>query len=124
MSKSKDLDLMGKTTLYHPISLHVIRGAAEYCGWKFGKIKQLDSSPGLSKAHYEARIELMPRNLAASSLEKMQDELQKCFMDDIRVHWLHKTRRGLYACRLSVSLGQPPDPDELIVELEAAGLPF
>jgi len=91
---------MGKTTLYHPVSLHVIRGAAEYCGFQFGKLKQLWSDPKKMTARYEATIQQVPALFADQSTMVIQNELQNCFMDDIRVHWVHHTRSGVLACHI------------------------
>jgi hypothetical protein len=97
---------MGKLRLYHPVSLHVIRGAAEYCGWKFGKITQLYSDVEKSTARYEVKIEVMPDYMEEQSMMFMQNELQQCFMDDIRVHWLHQTKAGIWMCHLAVDLSR------------------
>lgn len=32
---------MGKQTLIHPVPLSVLRGALEFCGWKFKSLKQI-----------------------------------------------------------------------------------
>jgi hypothetical protein len=91
---------MGKTTLYHPVSLHVIRGAAEYCGFQFGKLKQLWGNPEKRTARYEATIQQVPALFVNQSTMVIQNELQKCFMDDIRVHWVHHTRSGVLGCHI------------------------
>jgi|SRR6267142_4839898 len=93
---------MGKTTLYHPVSLHVIRGAAEYGGFQFGKLKQMWSSRENATARYEATIQQTPAWLTNCSSLIIQNELQTCFMDDIRVHWVHNTKSGVLACHLQV----------------------
>jgi len=106
---------MGKTTLYHPVSLHVIRGAAEYCGFQFGKLKQLWSDPEKMTARYEATIQRVPAAWVNESPMIIQNELQNCFMDDIRVHWVHYTKSGILACYISTSV---MERDELFGQSE------
>lgn len=96
---------MGKKTLYHPVSLHVIRGAAEYCGFQFGKIKQRWAVPETQQASYDLEIARMPGDLATSgTLLRIHHDLQECFMDDIEVSWVHMTQSGKWSCRLWVKL--------------------
>jgi len=85
---------MGKTTLYHPVSLHVIRGAAEYCGWKFGKIKQISNTLSDGTARYTAEIKAVPQRLTDGDLKLMYFDLRECFAKDIEVHWLRRTKSG------------------------------
>lgn len=94
---------MGATTLYHPVSLTVIRGSAEYHGFRFGRLRQLYSEPEKCQARYEVNLERVPGELAGLSLMELQNVLQDCFMDDVRVHWLHYTKMGKLACQLAVS---------------------
>ncbi len=93
---------MGKTTLYHPVPLSVIRGAAEYCGFKFQKIHQLNSFPTDRKARYNITVIGFPKGWDEQSPYNMQMALQECFMDDMRVHWLRKTRNELWMFHLQV----------------------
>jgi len=95
---------MGKTTLYHPVSLHVIRGAAEFCGFQFGKLKQLWSDQEALTARYEATIQRIPPHVDQKYTMFIQEALQNCFMDDIRVHWVHLTKSGVLACQIQVDL--------------------
>ncbi len=100
---------MGKTTLIHPIPLSVIRGAAEYCGWKFSRLVQKVCEPDLGRARYVAEIAIMPERLTAQGYQAMHDDLQSCFMDDIRIAFLHKTRRDKYLVELQIDLGNRAD---------------
>lgn len=111
---------MGKVTLYHPVSLHVIRGAAEYCGFQFGKLKQMYADPENLAARYEATIQRVPPEFLDKSNSVIQEALQQCFMDDIRVHWVHNTKSGVLACYLQVKLNKETILDEIATELEAA----
>lgn len=96
---------MGKTTLYHPISLLVIRGAALYCGWAFGKIKRLEVDNNRCTATYSAEIVKMPGDLAKNgTLLRIHHDLQECFMDDIRIRWVHMTQGGKWTCKIDVAV--------------------
>jgi len=97
---------MGKTTLWHPVSLHVIRGAAEYCGFKFEKVHQLNAFPEEGKARYNVTIVAWPKGWNMAPLDLMQSALQNCFMDDIRVHWLRRNRDDQWMAHLQVSVGR------------------
>lgn len=97
---------MGKTTLFHPVSLHVIRGAAEYCGWKFKHVHQTMAEPDRNRARYSAEIEKMPKRVFGQTPMFMQNELQNCFLDDIRVHWLHQTKSGKWLVDIQVDLSK------------------
>ncbi len=97
---------MGATTRIHPVSLYVIRGATAFCGFKFGRIRQKDITEDGIAARYETVIEKMPKGLAGKSLSEIQERLQSCFMDDIRVHWLRQTKSGLIMCDLAVDLSK------------------
>lgn len=91
---------MGKTTLFHPVSLHVIRGAAEYCGWKFGKIVQTSNNPTDGWARYTAQIEITPARVEnASPMERLND-LRDCFAADIEAHWLRQPKSDKWAVDL------------------------
>lgn len=85
---------MGRITCYHPVSLHVIRGAAEYCGFKFGKIKRTKSSITGGTATYIATIEKLPKRVKEASLLAIKQELALCFNADIRVHELRQSSNG------------------------------
>lgn len=94
---------MGKTTKFHPVSLHVIRGAAEYCGFRFEKVHQLHSFPEKQSARYNVTIVDFPKGWDQMSLDLMQSVLQDCFLDDIRVHWLRRNRLEQWMCHLQVN---------------------
>jgi len=97
---------MGKATLYHPVSLHVIRGAAEYCGFKFETITQINGYPELKVARYNITVVGFPLNWDKQPLDIMQSMLQECFMDDMRVHWLRQNKKGRWMFHLQVEIGR------------------
>jgi len=110
---------MGKKTLYHPVSLHVIRGAAEYCGFQFGKLKQMWSDPEHLSARYEVTIQQIPQRFQDKSNSIIQEALQNCFMDDIRVHWVHNTKSGVLACFLQAQLNKNSTLEEIAEDVIA-----
>jgi len=89
---------MGKVTLYHPVSLHVVRGAAEYCGFKFGKIKQTKSDPtGLSATYHVQVVKIHPACKEAN-IGFITHMLKACFPNDIKVkEVMWSTKRGISA---------------------------
>lgn len=108
---------MGATTLYHPVGLHVIRGAAQYAGFEFGKIKQLKADPEAGTALYNATIQVVPHELAFTPLWQIWARLSSSFMDDIMVSKIGYSKSGVLTCWLDVNIKQVND-----VELEAAEL--
>lgn len=95
---------MGATTLYHPISLNVIRGAADYCGWKLGKIQQRTSDFKRCEATYQVYIQKMPKGMEDTPVSVITRQFQHCFMNDIQVTHLYKTARGNWFARLHVKV--------------------
>ncbi len=102
---------MGATKHIHPISLHVIRGAAEYCGWKFGKIKQVQYYVGLDKAEYVCELSQMPRSADEWPVKIIHMQLQHCFMDDITVASVWVKPGGKFMARLFVQIDPRPAGD-------------
>jgi len=76
---------MGKRTLYHPVSLHVLRGALEYCGIKLGRLVQIEASLEEKKAYYRATIIDIPDALRSYPTWDIAKELQECFAQDVTV---------------------------------------
>jgi len=104
---------MGATSGYHPISLHVIRGAAEFCGWKFGKIQRFKSAVQEGYAEYKVYIVKSPRGSDDWPPKVFRRQLQHCFMDDIKVTQVElSTHRPPYAY-LKVQVGRTPMDEAL-----------
>lgn len=76
---------MGKKTLYHPVSVNVLRGALEFCGITPGRLRQLDSDRETGTATYEMRIEKMPASMARKSTRECAQAIQSCFASDVEV---------------------------------------
>lgn len=101
---------MGKKTLYHPVSLHVLRGAVEYCGFKFGRLQQINSDPTGLTATYRAVIEKAPKHCEGKSLEYVHFALQECFNADIKVLTVSATSHGAMTVRICSRI--PRDPEQ------------
>jgi len=108
---------MGATNGYHPISLHVIRGAAEFCGFKIGKMRRVAQLPTEGKAVYSVEIEAAPRGWTNWSPAIYLRQLQHCFMDDIQVKRVEMATNRRARAVLVVQLGSTP----MDAMLEAAG---
>lgn len=108
---------MGKTTRFHPVSLHVIRGAAEYCGFKFGKIRQTSFESEAKFAEYEAEITRMPSFLSETGWGVVRRQLQHCFAVDITVENVWRSKSGIWRGTLLVKF--PDHPDMITDPLEA-----
>lgn len=91
---------MGKTTLFHPVPLSVIRGAAEYSGWKFGRIERVSHDFEGGWARYTAQIEVMPQRVENVLPVVRLNDLRDCFAADIEAHWLRQTKSGKWVVDL------------------------
>jgi len=76
---------MGKTTLYHPVSLHVIRGSLDYGGFQLGRIRQIFASPETGEAVYAAEVVVCPKGFTAKTPQQQIKLLNSYFASDIRV---------------------------------------
>lgn len=76
---------MGKKKLYHPVSLHVIRGGFEYCGCTVGRVHQVEAMPEQEVAFYSVDILTHPPSWLKKPPSKLIEAIQSCFLDDIRV---------------------------------------
>jgi len=99
---------MGKIAHYHPVSLHVVRGAAEYCGFKFGVLKWLKSTPTGSSATYRFTLEKTPPALSNAPIGLIRSRLVECFNADIRIGTLRQTTKGAITGELTTYLFADP----------------
>ncbi len=104
---------MGKITHYHPVSLHVVRGAAEYCGFKFSKLKWLKSSPTGSSATYRFTLEKLPANLKDAPIGLIRSRLIECFNADIHVGTMRQTSKGAITGEITTLLFADPTQAEI-----------
>lgn len=51
---------MGKQTRIHPVSLNVIRGAAEFGGFKLGKLRQTSFDEQSNVGYYKTEVLVIP----------------------------------------------------------------
>ena len=86
---------MGKTTLYHPVSLLVIRGAAAFGGYRLGKLRQLAVDTQHGYAIYTTPLLHVPLDIVDLSLEQIANHFQSLFASDVEVLELsHSLRKG------------------------------
>jgi len=104
---------MGATKGYHPVPLLVIRGAAEYCGFKFGRIKKIAEFPEQQKVVYVCTIEKAPSGSDDWPPKVYRRAMQHCFMDDIRVTTVRLSTSGDTTIVLTVQLNRSPMDAEL-----------
>jgi len=102
---------MGATVRFHPVSLHVIRGGAAYCGYKLGRIRQAEISKDRNRARYITTIEGYPLDLNNPSLLDHQHTLNACFVNDIQVLRVWQTRGTKIYAEIMVQLEVPPNED-------------
>jgi hypothetical protein len=86
---------MGKKTKIHPLPLTVIRGAAEYCGFKFGAIKQTSLFDDNTQARYIADVEVIPLKLKNKTDVEILAYLADCFAISITPAWPRRNKAGL-----------------------------
>lgn len=97
---------MGKTVHMHPISLYVIRGAAQQAGWRLGRINLRHLTEDYKTAYYHIPIILVPQDLRDLSLFNLRNSLQSCFSQDIRVGALWITHGGVTMCELGATINE------------------
>jgi len=102
---------MGANLKFHPVSLHVIRGGAAYCGYKLGRIRQTEISKDRNRAKYITTIEGYPLDLDNPSLLDHQRTLNACFVNDIQVLRVWQTRGTKIYAEIMVQLEVPPSED-------------
>ncbi len=85
---------MGKTTLYHPVSLNVLRGALEYGGFTVSKFRQRNADREGMFASYEVEIKSWPSYLDQVSPELLKARLNDCFSSDMECKAVWVTRTG------------------------------
>lgn len=95
---------MGKTSLYHPVSLTALRGAAQYGGWKISRLHQLRSDVETGTAEYRATIEEGPKDYRDWPARAIRRQLGHCFMEDCEVTQVVVSDPGLVTVYLKVQL--------------------
>jgi len=103
---------MGKTVHFHPVSLTVIRAAAIYCGWRFGRINQVDVSESDRWAMYQCEITLIPEAAQPIGSKHFIDTLNACFSRDIKASSAWITKNGKTNCLLTTMLINDDQADD------------
>lgn len=106
---------MGKTTLYHPVSLHVIRGALDYGGFAVGRIRQVWANRETGMAGYVCELVKAPKGFMAQSPRNQVDQLNGLFSNDITVTHIAtcyggRPRRRATNIRIETALHPNSDP--------------
>jgi len=119
---------MGKQTRSHPVSLNVIRGAAEFGGFKLGKLRQVDFDKLENVAYYTTTIDRMPGDCGTSPTE-IKGCLNDLFSLDVLCTFVSLNSNGTRTARIMTGdfdKAPPPAPrsvEELTPE-ERADIPF
>jgi len=109
---------MGRQTRFHPVSLNILRGAAEYAGFKLGRIKQI-SPPGVSDhAKYIVPLLELPFDCQKQELLVIAARLNSAYAADVLVTNVWATYGGkIYAvletCVRGGEEGENPPESEL-----------
>lgn len=102
---------MGKKTLYHPVSLNVLRGAAEYGGFALGKFRQTKFDETTNVATYDAVITKIPTRLEQSNFKILAAHMNGLYASDVEVLQVWITRRGKLMCELQTHADLPLVPE-------------
>jgi len=105
---------MGKETKFHPISLPSIRGAFRQCGFKVGKLRQINLSVNRRRAWYTVEIAGWPNDLDPDTLpfKTLIGGLRSCFSYDIKVMSLQRNTSGQWWAQLDCNLDATMPIDE------------
>lgn len=119
---------MGKQTLYHPVSLAIIRGAAEYGGFKLGKMRQTWFDKDRGEASYTTTLESIPQDCQDAPLHAIRKALSGLFASDVDVISVHQSRTGRIFAQVFCHTHVKPNQDERryedLSDEEKAELPF
>ena|SRR5256885_1141326 len=99
---------MGKTTLYHPISLTVLRGSMIHNGFIPGRLVQIIANHEKNLAIYKLELKQLPADLYEVSPARVAACLQESFMDDVKVIGVWYTRNENYIAEIRVQLPTNP----------------
>jgi hypothetical protein len=112
--------IVGKTTLYHPISLMTIRGAADQCGFRFGRLTQQGLDPKEGSARYRAEVTAAPKGWFEKTQARQMAMVNACFNLDIWCVWAGLGTDGKYYVNLRTQLVN--DGDSTMAAESNAGL--
>jgi len=95
---------MGRTYLYHPVSLMTIRGACAQNGFELGRITQTGQDVKSGESRYRAIVKAWPKGWEKKSQAVMKAWVNASFNLDIWCDWAGETARGEYAINLRTQL--------------------
>jgi hypothetical protein len=111
---------MGKETRLHPVSLQSIRGAFRNCGFRIGKLTQVNLAVNQRTAWYRCQIVSWPNDLKPDkcAFNTLIGGLRSCFAADISVTSLVRNKQGEWWVDISTTLDPVPvEPEPLFVDI-------
>jgi len=112
---------MGKTWLYHPVSLMTIRGAAAQIGFELGRITQTNYNFLNGQANYRAEIKACPPDFLNIPQWKQITLLNSCFAADVWVGWVGHNVHGKLCVNFRTHVEQDVEDQTPAVEGEGEG---
>ena len=105
---------MPKTTLYHPVSIYVIRGSFDYSEFGIGRLRQIWSNQSLGQAGYVAELTSCPKGFLSKSIKGQLEAINRIFASDIQVTGIvtRMTLRGKsHRIQISIQTYAHPNSD-------------
>jgi hypothetical protein len=107
---------MGKVTLYHPVSLYVIRGAALHGGFTLGRITQTRVSLAEGWAEYRATVLQAYPKFWDLPQAFQRAAIDGCFALDISCTWAGYNTRHEFMVNLRTQIVPNEDATDAAVE--------
>jgi len=104
---------VGRKTLYHPVSLNVIRGSLELCGFKPGTIRQTVANETMKWAYYTVTLIDPPNDFKDLNQFQQIKMLNGCFAADITVYWAGWNTKGQWCMNITSRLVDVQDSGDL-----------
>ncbi len=122
---------MGKTTKIHPVGLNVLKGAAEFGGFKLGRIRQESCDEAANVAYYRTEILVAPANCGRDPNE-LRGRLNDLYSRDVLWTAVSIHSSGVITARLITGdFDDQTDPktvDEAVksglLSVDEDGIPF
>lgn len=97
---------MGHSSLYHPVSLQVLRGALKYNGFTVGKFSQVLHDQERGTASYDLPVIQWDRSLQGSTINEIHSAINASFAADVECQRVWVTPAGTYMARLKCTTTQ------------------
>ncbi len=107
-------DYMPASTLFHPVSIYVIRGSLIHCGFTPGRLSQLGCNQTLGTARYRIAITKVPKQERDASPARMKKLINDCFVDDIECTEVWHKSDGSITAYISVDVHRG-EPNQLTI---------